>query len=78
MEKRGFFSKEGSSVTNARCLWRQGERITQGISCADVADVCLKALHDPVARNKTFEARPLACVRVTLQLSVCIWPVVAK
>ena len=33
----------------------QGERITQGISCADVADVCLKALHDPAARNKTFE-----------------------
>jgi hypothetical protein len=27
----------------------------QGISCADVADVCLKALHDPLARNKTFE-----------------------
>jgi hypothetical protein len=33
----------------------QGERITQGISCADVADICLKALHNPVARNKTFE-----------------------
>ena len=33
----------------------QGERITQGISCADVADVCLKALHDPEACNKSFE-----------------------
>ena len=33
----------------------QGERITQGISYADVADVCLKALHDRAARNKTFE-----------------------
>lgn len=33
----------------------QGNRITQGISCADVADVCLKALHNPEARNKTFE-----------------------
>lgn len=27
----------------------------QGIACADVADVCLKALHDPLGRNKTFE-----------------------
>jgi hypothetical protein len=33
----------------------QGNRISQGISCADVADVCLKALHNPEARNKTFE-----------------------
>ena len=53
MENKGFFGNY-----NTRCLWRQGERITQGISCADVADVCLKALHDPVARNKTFEVRP--------------------
>ncbi|XP_024517337.1 uncharacterized protein LOC9630745 isoform X1 [Selaginella moellendorffii] len=28
---------------------------TQGISCADVADVCVKALHDPTARNKSFD-----------------------
>ena len=33
----------------------QGNRITQAISCADVADVCLKALHDSLAYNKTFE-----------------------
>lgn len=33
----------------------QGNRITQGISCADVADVCVKSLHDTAARNKTFE-----------------------
>lgn len=33
----------------------QGNRITQGISCADVADVCVKSLHDPAARNKAFE-----------------------
>jgi hypothetical protein len=25
------------------------------ISCADVADVCLRALHDPQARNKSFD-----------------------
>lgn len=29
--------------------------VLQGIACADVADVCLKALHDPLGRNKTFE-----------------------
>ncbi|KAL4450724.1 hypothetical protein ABPG77_001080 [Micractinium sp. CCAP 211/92] len=32
-----------------------GNRITQGISCADVADICLKAINNPEARNKTFE-----------------------
>lgn len=37
------------------CASVQGNRITQGISCADVADVCVKSLHDPAARNKTFE-----------------------
>lgn len=36
-------------------VFDQGNRITQGISCADVADVCVKALHDPMARNKSFE-----------------------
>jgi nucleoside-diphosphate-sugar epimerase len=36
-------------------VFDQGNRITQGISCADVADVCLKALRNPEARNKTFE-----------------------
>ena len=36
-------------------VFDQGNRITERISCADVADVCLKALHDPLARNKTFE-----------------------
>lgn len=27
----------------------------QGISCADVADICVKALHDTTARNKSFD-----------------------
>jgi len=36
-------------------VFDQGNRITQPVACADVADVCLKALHDPLARNKTFE-----------------------
>jgi len=36
-------------------VFDQGNRIARGISCADAADVCLKALHDPLARNKTFE-----------------------
>lgn len=36
-------------------VFDQSRRITKGIACADVADVCLKALHDPLGRNKTFE-----------------------
>lgn len=40
-------------------VFDQGNRISQAISCADVADVCLKALHNPEARNKTFEVRVL-------------------
>ncbi|CAI5470249.1 unnamed protein product [Closterium sp. Yama58-4] len=36
-------------------VFDQGNRITQGISCADVADVCVKSLHDPTARNKSFD-----------------------
>lgn len=27
----------------------------QGISCVDVADICVKALHDLTARNKSFD-----------------------
>lgn len=33
----------------------QGNRIRSGVSCVDVADVCLRALHNSAARNKTFE-----------------------
>lgn len=36
-------------------VFDQGNRITEKVACADVADVCLKALHDGTARNKTFE-----------------------
>jgi hypothetical protein len=36
-------------------LFDQGGRITEGIACADVADVCLKALHDTEARNTSFD-----------------------
>ncbi|KAK9866451.1 hypothetical protein WJX84_006052 [Apatococcus fuscideae] len=36
-------------------VFDQGNRITQTISYADVADICLKALHNPEAINKTFE-----------------------
>ncbi|KAL6629805.1 hypothetical protein ACP70R_029570 [Stipagrostis hirtigluma subsp. patula] len=35
-------------------IFDQGNRISQGISCADVADICVKALHDSSARNKSF------------------------
>lgn len=50
-------------VSYSRGVWPpvclQGNRITQGISCADVADICLKAINNPEARNKTFEVSPL-------------------
>lgn len=36
-------------------IFDQGNRISQGISCADVADICVKALHDSAARNKSFD-----------------------
>ncbi|KAG6730595.1 hypothetical protein I3842_01G088700 [Carya illinoinensis] len=36
-------------------IFDQGNRIYQGISCADVADICVKALHDSTARNKSFD-----------------------
>ncbi|XP_057804008.1 protein HIGH CHLOROPHYLL FLUORESCENCE PHENOTYPE 173, chloroplastic-like [Salvia miltiorrhiza] len=36
-------------------IFDQGNRISQGISCADVADICVKALHDATARNKSFD-----------------------
>ena len=36
-------------------VFDQGNRITMPISCADVADVCVKALHDEEARNKSFD-----------------------
>lgn len=36
-------------------VFDQGDRLTQSISAADVADVCVRALHQPLARNKTFE-----------------------
>ncbi|KAE9616352.1 putative 3,8-divinyl protochlorophyllide a 8-vinyl-reductase (NADPH) [Lupinus albus] len=36
-------------------VFDQGNRISQGISCADVADICVKSLHDTTARNKSFD-----------------------
>ena len=40
---------------NKALVFDQGNRITMPISCADVADVCVKALHDEEARNKSFD-----------------------
>jgi hypothetical protein len=33
-------------------VFDQSDRITQPISAADVADICLRALHEGSARNK--------------------------
>lgn len=49
--------------------------IVQGISCADVADVCVKALHDPLARNKSFDVSERASAAVLC--SVCLQEYVA-
>ena len=40
---------------NSALVFDQGNRIQMPISCADVADVCVKALHDEEARNKSFD-----------------------
>ena len=55
-------------------VFDQGNRISQAISCADVADVCLKALHNPAARNKTFEVWARGhkhCFRAALPHHAC-------
>ena len=36
-------------------MFDQTERINTPISCADVADVCVKAMHDEQARNRSFD-----------------------
>ncbi|GFR47429.1 hypothetical protein Agub_g9149 [Astrephomene gubernaculifera] len=36
-------------------VFDQGDRITEAIAAADVADICLRALHEPEGRNKTFD-----------------------
>ncbi|KAL6756417.1 hypothetical protein V8C86DRAFT_2649688 [Haematococcus lacustris] len=36
-------------------VFDQGDRIDQPISAADVADICLRSLREPAARNKTFD-----------------------
>ena len=36
-------------------VFDQTERINTPISCADVSDVCVKAMHDEEARNKSFD-----------------------
>lgn len=36
-------------------VFDQGDRLSKGISAADAADVCVRSLHQPLARNRTFE-----------------------
>ena len=45
----------GGAGGSKALVFDQGSRITMPISCADVADVCLRALHDEQARNKSFD-----------------------
>ena len=54
---RGELTWPPGSTPPKRSVLLQGERITQGVSYADVSDICLRALHDKAARNRTFEVR---------------------
>eukprot|EP00775_Hariotina_reticulata_P008005 gene8005-8203_t len=36
-------------------VFDQSDRVGQSVSAADVADICLRALYEPEARNKTFD-----------------------
>lgn len=54
-------------------VFDQGNRISQGISYADAADVALKALHDPLARNKAFEV----CYEYTPEAGLEMYELVA-
>jgi hypothetical protein len=54
-------------------VFDQGNRIQHDISCADVADVALKALHDGAARNKTFEV----CSEVAAEPGAAAYELVA-
>ena len=49
----GRLTEEAGS--NRALIFDQGDRVDQPISCADVADVCLRAMHDPAAANKAFD-----------------------
>ncbi|CAH1422410.1 unnamed protein product [Lactuca virosa] len=51
----GFKNGDEEPGGQRALIFDQGNRISQGISCADVADVCEKALHDSTARNKSFD-----------------------
>lgn len=42
-------------------VFDQGDRLSEGISAADVADICVRSLHQPLARNKTFEVSQVRC-----------------
>ncbi|KAJ8538505.1 hypothetical protein K7X08_027726 [Anisodus acutangulus] len=54
-------------------IFDQGNRISQGISCADVADICVKALHDLTARNKSFDV----CYEYVAELGKELYELVA-
>ena len=53
-----YVSKADAAELPLRCMTISVLVLSQGISCADVADVCVKALHDPLARNKSFDVSP--------------------
>ncbi len=52
----------------------QSDRITESISAADVADICLRSLHEPAARNKTFDV----CYEVDSEAGQEMYEMVAR
>ncbi|KAL2932973.1 Uncharacterized protein RDABS01_016092 [Bienertia sinuspersici] len=44
-----------------------------GISCADVADICVKALHDSTARNKSFDVGLTLSRNTEFIINLSIW-----
>jgi hypothetical protein len=55
-------------------VFDQGDRVTTSVSAADVADICLRALHEPEARNKSFDV----CYEYTPEAGLQLYELVAS
>ncbi|KAG2379669.1 uncharacterized protein HKW66_Vig0164480 [Vigna angularis] len=53
--QRALIFDQGNRISQKICITPVAKLDFQGISCADVADICVKALHDTTARNKSFD-----------------------
>ncbi|CAN6573716.1 unnamed protein product [Malus baccata var. baccata] len=53
--QRALIFDQGNRISQVRMIDVLKVLLHLGISCADVADICVKALHDSTARNKSFD-----------------------